>query len=157
VTPWPVTASARIVRLALASAGALEALGGPRLGLDARSLQARLTVTGEALGRGYGHPTQAAWEAGARLLDAGTGVRRLAPSGPVAISERAPPLRTDTTYAGKAAAWLLKALGTVALPPEAAKGPVVFWMTKSAPPLPAPDLAREGRLPVAVQRWLGPP
>jgi 1-aminocyclopropane-1-carboxylate deaminase/D-cysteine desulfhydrase-like pyridoxal-dependent ACC family enzyme len=153
VTPWPVTSPWRILRMACTAADALARLGGPRLDLTPASLSQRLTVIGDALGRGYGHPTEAAWRAGAALLDAQTTVTRLDPGGATdAPSEAPPPLRTDTTYAGKAAGWLLDHL-----PALTRRGEVVFWMTKSAHPLPGPDLAREAALPPLIRRWLAWP
>ena len=148
VTPWPVTSPWRILRMACTAADALARLGGPRLDLTPASLSQRLTVIGDALGRGYGHPTEAAWRAGAALLDAQTTVTRLHPR----TQPASPPLRTDTTYAGKAAGWLL-----THLPDLARRGEVLFWMTKSAHPLPEPDLGREAALPSAVRAWLRGP
>lgn len=148
VTPWPITAPLRIARMAVATAGRLKELGGPDLGLRLREVLKRLVVVGDELGGGYGEPTCAGWRAMAANLDAHTRVERVARGGAddddLTSTQR---LRLDTTYSAKAAAHLMKVL------PEL-PGPVVFWMTKSAAALPAPDLKREAAAPEAVRRWL---
>jgi len=148
VTPWPVTSAFRIARMAVASAELLGSLGGPRLDLTLRSVLARLRVKGDELGGGYGEPTPDGWRAIATHLDAEMSIERVAPGGLDPDVTR--PLRLDTTYSAKGAAYLMKALPT-------ASKPVVFWMTKSAWPLPSPDLLREAAAPTVVRRWLAGP
>lgn len=134
VTPWPVTDRLRMARMATATAAFMTRLGGPYLRASRlRDFLARLTVTGEALGPGYGHPTPAGWAAIADLWHHG--------------------IRLDTTYSAKAAGWLLAHLGDSkrGLGPEHT---VVFWLTKSAPPLPPTDVGRVASLPVDIRRWL---
>jgi len=137
VTPWPVTDRLRMARMAVATAAFLTRAGAPymraaRLG----DLFERLTVVGDALGPGYGHPTPEGWAAIAELWHHG--------------------VRLDTTYSAKAAGWLLGHLG------EARWGlgrdhTIVFWVTKSAPPLPATNPTRVTALPAGVRRWLTRP
>lgn len=126
VTPWPVTAHRRIVTLARGAAALLARLGGPDV-TDRRALAGRLRVSGRQLGRGYGHPT-AAGRGAITAFDAAGGPH------------------LDTTYAGKAGAWLLDE-------GAALDGPTLFWATKSAvqPPMIEPTDAPIGR---RVRRWL---
>ncbi len=128
VTPWPVTAHRRIVSLALGAGRLLEQLGGPTAPSRA-ALAARLTVSGQELGRGYGHAT-ASGRAAIEAFDHAGGPH------------------LDTTYAGKSGAWLLAHL-------DALTGPVLFWATKSAalPPLVERDVAA-AKVRSGVARWL---
>lgn len=127
VTPWPVTAHFRVVGLALGAARLLTARGGPDVA-DRAALSRRLSVSGAYLGRGYGHPTPAGLEA-QRVFD----------------SSGAP--HVDTTYASKAAAYVVARSGQL-------DGPVLFWSTKSSAPLPPTDADRLERLPRHGLRWL---
>lgn len=128
VTPWPITAHRRIVALALGTARLLAERGGPDVA-DRAALAAGLTVSGRQLGRGYGHATAAGRRAISTLHRAG---------GP----------HLDTTYAGKAAAWLFEQ-GAVL------DGPVLLWATKSCvqPPMVALEAARD-RAGARIGRWL---
>ncbi|MFT7582144.1 MAG: 1-aminocyclopropane-1-carboxylate deaminase [Myxococcota bacterium] len=128
VTPWPVTAPWRIAGLAVRTAALLRRLGGPDLGLTSANVKARLTVVGRYLGDGYGEPTQDGLDAALTFAHRSN-------------------LRLDTTYASKAAAYLIDALPRL-------PGPVVFWATKSAVPMPSVDLAAIKRAPGYVARWL---
>jgi hypothetical protein len=148
VTPWPVTDRWRIVQLALTTARKLETLGGPKSLLSQSSILQRLELVTDRLGHGYGVPTTDGWQAIARLLDADTRVERVVAGGDGATM--AAPLRLDTTYSAKAGAYLLDALPRL-------QTPVVFWMTKSHAPLPAPDPRREAALPEAVRRFIAGP
>ncbi len=129
VTPWPVTAPFRIGGLAQRTAALLAELGGPALPTGRAFFEAGLDVTGRYLGRGYGHPTIAGARAMAHFAAVG-----------------GPPL--DTTYSAKAAAALLDLRAT-------ARGPIVFWSTKSSAALPrtAPDALAAA--PERLRRWLG--
>lgn len=126
VTPWPVTAHRRIVALARGAAALLARLGGPDA-TERRALAEGLRVSGRQLGRGYGHPTAA----GRGAIAAFDGV-----AGP----------HLDTTYAGKAGAWLLDE-------GAALDGPTLFWTTKSAVQPPLIELA-EAPIRRRVRRWL---
>jgi 1-aminocyclopropane-1-carboxylate deaminase/D-cysteine desulfhydrase-like pyridoxal-dependent ACC family enzyme len=126
ISPWPVTARFRIVGLAVRTARLLKELGGPDVIDDVRRGHA-LRTAGGLMGGGYGSPTEAGIAAKARFADA-----------------EAPTL--DTTYSAKAAAHLLHALRPT--------GPVLFWSTKSAAPLPEPTGDDLARLPTPGQRWL---
>jgi D-cysteine desulfhydrase len=111
VSPWPVTARARIVRLAVRTSALLaELVGDPSLALGARELGARFAVDAEFLGAGYGLPTPQG--ADATELFAGAG------------------LPLDSTYSAKSAASVLAALR------RGARGPLLYWATKSSAPLP---------------------
>lgn len=117
VTPWPVTSTHRVVALAVRASRLLAALAGDaRLAFDTRTLARSLYVDGSQLGRGYGHATEAGRDAISRFT---------------AIEG----LTLDTTYSGKAAAGLL------ALARSGARGPLLFWSTKSTAPLPKPPFA----------------
>jgi D-cysteine desulfhydrase len=111
VSPWPVTARARIVRLAARTSALLALLtGDERLALGARELGARFSVDPGFLGAGYGLPTPAGDEA----------TEIFAPFG----------LPLDGTYSAKSAAGALSALR------RGARGPLLYWATKSSAPLP---------------------
>ena len=113
VTPWPVTAAWRIAALARRASELLHRLSGdPRALVDEATLRAGLRVDGGELGRGYGHPTRRGREA----------IRRFG-----ALEG----LTLDTTYSGKAAAGMLRALRA------GLREPALFWSTKSTAPLPA--------------------
>ncbi|MGF1465843.1 MAG: 1-aminocyclopropane-1-carboxylate deaminase/D-cysteine desulfhydrase [Sandaracinaceae bacterium] len=131
VTPWPITASWRIVSLGVRIAELLASLtGDPRLAFDRRRLGARLTVDGRYLGPGYGAPTDAGRAAIQRFLANGA-------------------FRLDTTYSAKAAAALCDRI-------EAGldRGPVLYWATKSTAPLPAPSREAWKDGPRRMVRWL---
>jgi len=128
VTPWPVTAHFRIVSLALRTAELVARLArDPGLSIERRALSSRLRVDGRFLGRGYGHATQSG---------------RLA----LEVFEHSAGLTLDTTYSAKAAAALLE-LGR-----SGARGPVLFWSTKSTARLPALSAERPAAAP---RRMLG--
>jgi D-cysteine desulfhydrase len=124
VSPWPVTARARIVGLALRTARLLARLtGDDRLELGAGELGARFSVDPGFLGAGYGLTTREGEEA--TRVFAGVG------------------LPLDSTYSAKSAA------GTLAALRRGARGPLLYWATKSSAPLPevAPsELASAGAL-----------
>ncbi len=126
VTPWPVTARARIAMLAHATLRRLDGLVGLPKPIDVAVLWRGLELDGRFQGLGYGHPTAQALEAAATLAAAG-----------------APPL--DHVYASKAGAALLA---------RRDPGVTVFWATKSSAPLPTPSAADLARLPPALARWL---
>lgn len=127
VTPWPVTAHRRIVTLALGAARMLSRLGGPDVA-DRAALAAALRVSGRQLGRGYGHAT-----------DAGRGA--------IAAFDAVGGPHLDTTYAGKAGAWLLDDAVTL-------DGPALFWATKSAVQPPRIDPETDPRVSPRARRWL---
>jgi 1-aminocyclopropane-1-carboxylate deaminase/D-cysteine desulfhydrase-like pyridoxal-dependent ACC family enzyme len=148
VTPWPITAKLRVARMAVRAAALVGELGGPALRLGMKDVLQRLEIIGTELGGGYGVPTPSAWEARAAHLDAGAKVERISPGGlPEGADLR---LKPDTTYSAKAAGWLMRHLGDRGLAPER----TVFWATKSALPLPSPDLTREAALPPGIARWI---
>ncbi|MFO0746762.1 MAG: pyridoxal-phosphate dependent enzyme [Myxococcota bacterium] len=128
VTPWPITDRHRMARMAVATAERLRRLGAPPIAATQADYLRRLTVTGEQLGHGYGHPTPSGWAAIAEFWHRG--------------------IRLDTTYSAKAAAWLARHAR------DLGPGPVVFWVTKSALPLPPTDTARVRRLTPTAARWL---
>lgn len=143
VTPWPVTATWRVARLAEATARylaerfAAAGLNMPEFPRTAEDFRARLAVVGDELGGGYGRPTVAAWGALAELSHVG--------------------LRLDTTYSAKAAAYLLRMLsdrGSSQTISDNRRGRIVFWATKSAIALPSVDHARIARLPRRIKGWL---
>ena len=126
VTPWPVTAPQRIVRLAHRASLLLARLSGDAsAAIDPRVLSAGLEVDGRWLGRGYGHATTAGFHA-ARAF--------------AAVEN----LTLDTTYSAKAGAALLD---IVRRNPE----PLLFWATKSSAPLPG---ALDEPAGFALNRWL---
>ncbi|MHC4836978.1 MAG: pyridoxal-phosphate dependent enzyme [Planctomycetota bacterium] len=108
VTPWPITSRLQILRLAMGTARLVATHGGPDVA-DPDALSARLTISGRELGWGYGRVTDAGRDAIERF-DAGGGPH------------------LDTTYSGKAGAYLLRARAAL-------DGPTLFWSTKSAAPL----------------------
>jgi len=126
ISPWPVTARFRILGLAVRTAALLRELGGPDV-VDRVAGGAGLRTAGGLTGGGYGCPTAAGISAKARFANA-----------------NAPAL--DTTYSAKAAAHLLEHLRP--------SGPVLFWSTKSSPPLPEPTEDDLASLPALGQRWL---
>ncbi len=132
VTPWPVTAAFRIVRMAMGASEELARLSGePSLALSYRDLRPLLDLDARELGAGYGQVT---------------------PAGLAAIDAfRAHPLALDTTYSGKAAASLL------ARARRGGKGPLLFWSTKSTMPLPEVDAGALERAPRIMRRWLSKP
>lgn len=128
VTPWPVTAAGRIVGLARRTADLIAQNGGPARAASTRGYRSILSVHGRYLGWGYGKPT-----------GAGLAVIK-SHGGSVSF-----PL--ETTYSSKALAGLLD------LAPRL-EGPLVFWSTKSASPLPELDTSRLEAAPAHVRRWL---
>jgi len=129
VTPWPITASSRIIRMAVAISRELAALAGqPELALSSAVLGRHLEVDGAFLGSGYGQPTT-------------EGLRAIA-----AFAGRSVPL--DTTYSSKAAACFLDYAR------HQRGAPLLFWATKSSAPLPAVDPAELRTAPAAMRRWL---
>jgi D-cysteine desulfhydrase len=137
VTPWPVTSRFRILGLAARTSALLARLAeDPSLALDKGTLSLGLVIDGSRLGPGYGEPS----EAGERALE---------------LFGRHGLFELDTTYSSKAAA------GFLAVAREA-RGPHLFWSTKSTRPLPvvsaeslhgAPPVAR--RFIVRSERALG--
>jgi 1-aminocyclopropane-1-carboxylate deaminase/D-cysteine desulfhydrase-like pyridoxal-dependent ACC family enzyme len=127
VTPWPVTASFRIVGLARRALRLLAALAKePGLELDARGLSANLELEGRFLGAGYGRATRS----GERAIELGS-------------AAGLPGL--DPMYSGKALAGFIDALESSSRAVgEKTGGPLVFWSTKSSAPLPdvSPDFEK---------------
>ena len=112
VTPWPVTAAFRIVGLAARTGALLAARSGDhRAAIDDKTLASTLDVDGAQLGAGYGKPTPEGREA-------------------IALFARYAGFALDTTYSGKAAAAMIAAMR------RGARGPLLFWSTKSTAPLP---------------------
>lgn len=126
VTPWPVTARARIAGLAARALALLERWR-PGPGLDRKALARGLTVDGSQLGSGYGSATPAGDLAAQAFARAG---------GPA----------LDCVYTAKAVAGL-RAL------PRRDRGPILFWSTKSAV---QPAGGEPRGLPPAMARWLAP-
>ncbi|KAA0213353.1 pyridoxal-phosphate dependent enzyme [bacterium] len=126
VTPWPVTAKARITRLARRTASLLARLGAP--GGNLAETCSLLEVHGRYLGPGYGKPLE---------------------RGQAVINEFGStlPFPLESTYSAKAAAGLMDLLPQL-------DGAVVFWSTKSSAPLPPLDPSRLELAPAHVQRWL---
>lgn len=130
VTPWPVTIRARILGLATRAGRLLADLAGdPTLAPSWSALGRHLRVDVRYLGPGYGFPTEA-----------GRGALRL--------WELHTPHRLDTTYSGKAAA------AVVDLVRNGARGPILYWSTKSSAPLPPPDPSALAEAPLRMRRWL---
>jgi D-cysteine desulfhydrase len=128
VTPWPVTSELAILQLAYRSARLVARLTGrPPIGW--RDLRALLTVHRRDFGGGYGKVTARGWRA--MQLFAGAG---------------GPPL--DVVYSGKSGAALIE------LARRGARGPLLFWATKSSAPLPEPTDAQVARAPAVMRRWL---
>ncbi len=128
VTPWPVTSVYRIVSLAERTSALLaERSGDPRALLTRTELRQGLQVDGRELGFGYGKPTRAGEEA-------------------IDLFARVPGLKLDTSYSGKAAASLLRAMR------QGERGPRLFWSTKSTAPLPP---APPPQTPALARWWAG--
>ncbi|MCS6797632.1 MAG: pyridoxal-phosphate dependent enzyme [Myxococcota bacterium] len=129
VTPWPVTARARILRLAGRTARALEAWGAGGALLDeVRRVGRAVAIDGRQLGAGYGRTTEAGLRARERFEACGL-----------------PPL--DTTYSAKAGAALLERASSL-------PRPIFFWATKSSAPLPVPNPDIVHAAPRALRRFL---
>lgn len=128
VTPWPVTAAGRIVGLARRTANLVEQMGGPKAARGMASYRSLLRVHGRYLGWGYGRPTRAGTEATREYSDV-------------------LPFPVESTYSAKALAGLLDLAGVL-------EGPVVFWSTKSAAPLPSIDASRLESAPPHLRSWL---
>ncbi len=125
VSPWPVTARARVVRLAARTSALLRELtGDPRSEIGPSELGARFRVDPEFLGAGYGRPTPEGREATEIFASAGLS-------------------SLDGTYSAKSAAGALSSLR------RGEPGPLLYWATKSSAPLPAvepSELATAGRV-----------
>ena len=130
VTPWPVTASFRIVGLAARASRLLAELAGDAsLAVTARVLRPHLRVDGSFLGRGYGRAT----DDGLAAIDCfGTHDG----------------LVLDTTYSAKAGAAVL------AYARRGEPGPILFWSTKSTTPLPSFTEADLAGAPAVMRRFL---
>jgi D-cysteine desulfhydrase len=130
VTPWPITAPVRIAHLALRTLQRLDRLtqSRPRIDLDLARLRAGLEVVTDQLRAGYGRITARGERA--RLLFATAG---------------APPL--DIVYSAKAAAALCE------LAPQA-RGPLLFWATKSSAELPRARADDVAAAHPHMRRWL---
>jgi D-cysteine desulfhydrase len=130
VSPWPVTARARVVRLAARTSALLALLtGDDRAALGARELGARFVVDAGFLGAGYGLPTPEGDEATEVFARVG--------------------LPLDSTYSAKSGA------GALSASRRGARGPLLYWATKSSAPLPrvAPsELESAGALAVRFLR-----
>ncbi len=129
VTPWPITDAYRIASLALATLREVDRARGRTTNVDLARLRAGIDVDGSQLRGGYGRITAPAVRAQDAFARAG-----------------GPPL--DIVYSAKAAATLL------ALAPRA-RGPLLFWATKSSAPLPRPTPDDVARAPAALRRWFG--
>lgn len=116
VTPWPVTSPVMITRLAARASALLEGLTGEHA-IGYAELRQGLEVDPHELGRGYGFATSAGLEA-IRLFSE--------------IEQRRV-LQLDTTYSGKAGASLIRRMRSET---ASARGPWLFWSTKSTAPLP---------------------
>jgi D-cysteine desulfhydrase len=127
VTPWPVTSRLRLANLAHATLALVDHLRGASSATTFAQLVAALTVDGRFLGKGYGRATPA----GARTTET---MRRAG----------APPL--DSVYTAKSACAFLDL---------AAHGPVIFWATKSASPLPRATDDDIAAAPAAMRAWFG--
>jgi D-cysteine desulfhydrase len=135
VTPWPVTARARILRLAAKTSELLAELASdPSLTLDAKVLSRRFRVDGRYLGRGYGHATRDGREA-------------------LALWHEHADHELDTTYSAKAAAALVDAMRRPERHPDV-REPVLLWSTKSSVPLPAVRAADLTWAPRPMLRWI---
>ncbi len=129
VTPWPVTSRWRVLRLASQTSALLAALvGDASLEMRPAELGATFRLDGDYIGPGYGYATDAGREA-MRIWAAHAGHA------------------LETTYSGKAAAAVLDAL-------PRARGPVVYWSTKSSAPLPEVDPAALSWAPARMRRWM---
>jgi 1-aminocyclopropane-1-carboxylate deaminase/D-cysteine desulfhydrase-like pyridoxal-dependent ACC family enzyme len=130
VTPWPITSRFRILGLAARTSRLLAELTGQReLECTARQLGQHFQIDGDYLGGGYGHVTADGREA-------------------IQLFERGGLPGLDTTYSAKSAAAAIAALraGT--------SGPILFWFTKSSPPLPAITPEELAGLPRRPLRFL---
>lgn len=129
VTPWPITSAPMILRLAYRAARYLGDLTGTRP-ISLRRLHATLTVNRHYLGGGYGRPTAVGLRAQQAFAQSG-----------------GPPL--DFVYSAKSGAALLH------LARSGARGPILFWATKSSAPLARATREQVARAPIAWRRWLG--
>ncbi len=128
VTPWPVTSATMILSLAWRSARLLESLVGPVARFTWDELSSGLVVDGHELGGGYGKITARGWRASEAFRAAG-----------------GPPL--DVVYSAKSAAALLGLRAQ-------ARGPLLFWATKSSAPLGHASDADIAVAPRALRTWL---
>jgi D-cysteine desulfhydrase len=128
VTPWPVTAPARIAYLARRTSLHLASLIGDVADIPYRQLRNMLQVDRHYFGGGYGKPTQSGRDALQAMARAG-----------------GPPL--DLVYSAKSAAAFF----------AAKERPVLFWATKSSVPLPQASEAQLAAAPWAMRRWLAKP
>ena len=130
VTPWPITARFRIVSLAVRTSHYLAQIcGDASLELSAAELRPYSRSDGRFLGGGYGHPTRD----GRRAMKT------------FSVKDD---LLLDTTYSAKSAAGLLSLARS--LPP----GPILYWATKSSPPLPAVTQRDLSWGPPRMLRWI---
>jgi D-cysteine desulfhydrase len=128
VTPWPVTSKLNVLRLANSTARLVgELLREPGIG-RALPVADGFEIDGRYLGEGYGRPTADGLAA-------------------MSIWRNRVGFDLDTTYSAKAAAALLDRL-------PRARGPLLFWSTKSSVPLPAVDRAALAALPHGLRRWI---
>lgn len=125
VTPWPVTAAARIAYLGRRTAIHLAALVGDVADIPYRELRSLLHVEKHYFGGGYGKPTQSGQAALQAMADAG---------GPA----------LDLVYSAKSAAALF----------EMKQRPILYWSTKSTVPLPQASDSQVASAPFAMRRWL---
>lgn len=130
VTPWPVTSAPNTLRLALATAKALERRLGRIAALSYRELAKHLRIETRFFGGGYGVPVEGGAEAG-RLFEAAGGPW------------------VDEVYAEKSAAAFL------ALARERRDGPLLYWTTRATQPLPTPSADDLAHIPRPFRRFLG--
>lgn len=129
VTPWPVTSAFNVLRLARATTRLVaRLLGDPALEFQRAQLAQGFEVEGRYLGAGYGRPTP-------------SGVRAMS------VFREHVDFALDTTYSAKAAAALLDLL-------PRARGPLLFWSTKSSAALPPFDPAALAAAPRPFKRWI---
>jgi D-cysteine desulfhydrase len=129
-TPWPVTSPVRIIGLARRTAEMLARTAGDRCAIATGSLASYLEVDGSFLGRGYGRAAAST-------------------RGAMAVIRRSGGPELDEVYSGKAGAGLLLRLAQ-----RDARGPFLFWATKSSAPLPAATPEQVSRAPRRWRRWL---
>lgn len=124
VTPWPITSAVRIASLAHRASRQLASLAGTPAASRAE-LHACLRVERRFFGGGYGRPTADGLRAQHAFREACG-------------------LPLDFVYSAKSGAALLE------LARRGARGPLLFWATKSSAPLPR---ARDEHLDQAPEPW----
>lgn len=128
VTPWPLTSTFRVLRLALRfSRWLFEQTRDERLAVSRSELAQGLEIDGSQLGRGYGLPTEAGHAA----------IERLSPHS----------FALDTSYSAKSAAALLARTRQ----PRRVR---LYWCTKSSAPLPDVSADALAHAPPPMRRWL---